>query len=405
MPQMTIKSNNLYVINNATASRQGPIKRVLFIVTVSEFGGAQKFLYNFLSNINLNNYEILLATGRDGDGKFTKAIEGLGIKTYKLNHLRRSIKPFDDFKAIGEIRRLITEFIPDSIFLNSSKAGAIGAIAAKKFPLTKVIYRIGGWQFNDPLPWIIKKLYIYIEKFTAKYKDIIILNNAHDVKQAKDLKIKPKISIELIHNGIDTKNSNFVEKNEARLEILNKIKNGSGSAHQAKFIIGTIANFYKTKGLVYLIEAMSRIPEEKKAISVIIGDGLEKENLKSKIEELGLKNKVFLVGKIQDASKYLKAFDIFILPSVKEGSPWTILEAMSAKLPIIATTVGGIPEMIEDGKSGLLVSPRDSKKLAKAINEILTNYSLQNQLSIGAHQKVLFSFDQEKMIKKIEGVL
>jgi len=150
------------------------------------------------------------------------------------------------------------------------------------------------------------------------------------------------------------------------------------------------------------LEAIKRLPDDLPAISVIIGEGSERNYLKNLIKEKGIKNKVFLTGSLDNAWKYLKAFDVFVLPSVKEGFPWTILEAMAAKLPIVATNVGAIPEIIESGKNGFMVQPKDPEAIKKAIEEILSNDKLQQELGIQAHQTVLFKYDLDRMVKQIE---
>jgi len=388
--------------NDNIRDKKGPKKRVLFIITLLEGGGAQRFLYNFISHLNQEKYKILLAAGTDGYNKFLHKLEGIGIPTQDLYFLKRDISFYRDYRAIDEIKKLIKDFNPDVLFLNSSKAGALGSMAGKAFPMLKIIYRIGGWSFNDPVPWYRRFIYILVEKYTAKYKDIIIVNNKHDFDQAKKLKINPRKALKLIHNGIDLKKIKFIEQSKARLEIIRKISGQGGNVFKAKYIIGTIANLYKTKGLEYLLEAIKRLPNDLPVISVIIGDGNERNYLKKIIKEKGIKNKVFLTGSLDNAWKYLKAFDLFILPSVKEGFPWTILEAMAAKLPIIATNVGAIPEIIKSGKNGFMIKSKDPEAIKKAIEEILSNYKLQQELGIQAHQTVLFKYDLDRMVKKIE---
>ena len=112
-----------------------------------------------------------------------------------------------------------------------------------------------------------------------------------------------------------------------------------------------------------------------------------------------------MIGALNDAFQYLKAFDVFVLPSVKEGFPWSLLEAMAAKLPIIATSVGAIPEVIESGKNGVLVEPKNSKAIAESITTVLSNDKLRQELGIQAHQTVLFKFSLEKMVREVEDLL
>lgn len=385
-----------------------PKKRVLFVVTQSELGGAQRFLCELMSRLDRNKYGILVAAGKDGDGEFLGILRNMGVSTLSLRFLRRKIGLYDDFRGYLEVRGLIRDFKPDTLFLNSSKAGVIGSLAARIFPCLKVIYRIGGWSFNDPMPWLVRRFYILAEKYTAKFKDVIIVNSQRDLEQAKKLKIRPRQSIELIHNGVDSYKLEIFGKDEAKIKLFEKLPQRQRGFLHAKIVVGTVANFYKTKGLKYLVEAAKIInadQEMKEAVFVIIGDGTEREKLELQIKESGIKNKVFLTGKLPDARKYLAAFDIFVLPSVKEGFSWALLEAMAAKLPVVATNVGAAPEIIEDGKNGFLVEPRKPELLAQKIKELTDDEHLRREFGIQAHQTVVLKFDLNKMLEKVEELL
>ena len=378
-------------------------KKVLFLITQSGLGGAQRFLVNLTSELDKSKYDIVIAAGPNGNWEFFKEFEKSKITTHKLRHARRNISFIEDWQAIFEIRKLIKNFGPDVLFLNSSKTTLWGPMAVnfpkRLNPAPKIIYRIGGWSFNDPRSTFGKWLWKTLEKYSAGYKDIIIVNNSYDLEQAKKLNIKPRDKIMLIHNGIDLRKLEFLPKDEAK-EKLGIKKDG--------IVIGTIANFYPAKGLKYLLEAIKilTIDYGQSTIScVIIGEGNERRAIESKVKEYGIENNVVLTGQIPDAKKYLKAFDIFVLPSVKEGFPWAVLEAMAAKLPIVATRVGAIPEIIEDSKNGFIVEPNNPGQLAKAIKKLLANEHLRQEFGIEAHQTVLFKFDEDRMIKQIEKLL
>ncbi len=377
-------------------------KAILFIVTLNEIGGAQRFLASLISNLNLEKYDITAAAGDNSTGDFLKLFEN-PIKTYLIKNLKRDPNLFSDIRAIFEIRQLIKKSGAEVVFLNSSKAGFIGSLAAPKN--VKVIYRIGGWSFNDPWPKWKKWLWVRLEKISAKWKDVIIVNNKHDFDQAQKLKIKPRGRLALIHNGLDVYKTELLQKDEARMKLFEKIAKYSGKVFQAKYIIGSIANFYPTKGLKYLIEAARNFKDRDDILFLIIGGGEERESLREQIQKAGLQNKVFLAGQLENGSKYLSAFDIFVLPSVKEGFPWALIEAMSAKLPVIATNVGAVPEIIENGKNGFMVEPGNSDQIAEKIKTILADDRLRLELGIQAHQTVLFKFPLDKMARQIEDLL
>ena len=356
-------------------------------------GGAQRFLYDFITRLNPNNYEILAAAG--GKGELLAKLEKKNIKTAFIKHFS-NIPGVKNILAFFEILFLIKNFKPEILYLLSSEAGFSGAIAGSLYRLLsrrkmKIIYRIGGWAFKEPRNIIIKKVYLLAEKISAPFKDTIITNSEFDRQLAIKNKIAKPEKIVAIYNGLDVENLKFLSKEEAK-KLLG-LNNG--------IVIGIIANLYKNKGLEYLIYAVAKIknPELK---FVIIGDGPEKENLKRLIEKTHLENSVFLIGYIDNAYRYLKAFDIFVLPSVKEGQPWTILEAMAAETPIVATNIAGIPEMLENEKSGLLVEPADSNALALAIEKMLTHTSLAKECANNAALKVRNQFGVENMMRENE---
>ena len=369
-------------------------KRVLFVITQEEFGGAQRFLYELATRLDPEKYETLVAAGESGKGDFLRSLAEKNLNTKTLRFLKREINPFIDLLALIELAVLIRRFKPDILHLNSSKAGVLGSIAG--FKKTKVIYRIGGWSFNDPWPWWKKKLFAAAEKMTAGLKDTITVNNKNDHEQAIKLKIRRREGLKLIHNGIDALKTEFLSRDEARLKL---------KVSQADLIVGTIANFYPTKGLEHLIEAFHILNSKSQVLSpklLIIGDGQERKNLESRISSYGLEKDIILLGQIPEAHKYMKAFDIFVLPSVKEGFPWAVLDAMAAKLPIVATNVGALPEIIESGKNGILVEPKNPQRLAESLKYLLVNERTRQELGIQAHQTVLFKFPVEKMVRETE---
>lgn len=375
-------------------------KKILFIVTQSDFGGAQRYIFDLATNLNPNNFEIAIAAGLDGDKTLFKRLKDKNIKTFLLKNLKRNINPISDLSALFEIRNLIKKFKPDIIHLNSAKAGILGSLASYKLQTKnyKLIYTAHGWVFNEPLPAWQRNLYIFLEKFTAQFKDKIICVSDYDRQIALEYHIAPENKLITINNGINRFNLNFLTRKQSIEFFESRIKNYE-LRDGKHFLIGCVANLYPTKGLKYLIKAAQHISES--YILFIIGDGPERKNLESRIMNYELKDKIFLLGNLPDAYQYLKAFDIFVLPSVKEGFPYVILEAMAAGLPIISTNVGGIPEVIKNDENGLIAPPKNSLALAKRINYLLKNQSLAKKLG-KENLKLIKDFSLEKMVKETE---
>ena len=386
--------------------------KILFIVTQSEFGGAQKYIYEIATHLNPDKYKITVAAGIQGNNKHSllSRLRKKGIKTYLIKHLKREINPYYDLRAFFEIEQLIKTEKPDIIFLNSTKAGFLGSMAAHCSKLKiPVIYRIGGWAFNEPKSYLIKKFYLLTEKISAPWKDIIINNSKFEKDQAIKLGIKPKKEIVTIYNGIDFNQEIFLEKNKAKNILLKKIKKIKPEIELLdKKIVGTIANLYFNKGLISLIEAAEQLfysPYLRKNLDfIIIGQGRQEKHLRKLIKKYDLENDVFIINDLPNASRYLKAFDIFVLPSLKEGMPWAVLEAMTAGLPIIATKVGALPEMlISNSKQyGFLIKPNQPKHLAEAILNLIHNSKFRKKMGKLAQKQVKEKFNLEKMVESTE---
>jgi len=372
--------------------------KILFVVTQSEFGGGQRFLFNLNSNIR-DEYQTLVCVGADGGGEFLEALQHAQIPCQRVLHLRRAIRPLDDIRCVLDLARVIRECSPEIIFLTSSKSGVLGTLAAMLARLQggrfTLIYRID-WAFNDPRPAIERKMYAVVEKFLSKFRDIILQNDRFDLQSARRHGIKPRLGFKVMHNGIDIERLRFLERSEAHAFFSDKLH---VDLRAFDVVIGNTANYYRTKGLTYLIEAMALLVKTVNAACIIVGEGTERTRLQELIRSLGLEGRVFLAGQLPEASRYLKAYDIFAFSSVKEGFPWAILEAMAAGLPIVATRVGAMPEVIEDGTSGWLVDPADAGQLADKLQWFCTHREALSQFGKSAKQRVQQQFTLARLLE------
>jgi len=362
------------------------MKKILYLVTQSDFGGAQKYVYDLATNIS-KNYDIIVAGGEQCQrGELAKKLKEKHITYHPISHLKRAILPVSDFLAFWQIVKLIKQEKPNIIHLNSTKISILGSLAGRWCSVQKIIFTAHGWIFNEDLSLFKKTLYKILEKFTAKFKTNIICLSEFEKNNTIKNKIASADKISIIHNGQEQ--INFLSREQAR-EKLNIAKN--------TIAIGSIGNLYKNKGYEYLIKAIKKMQIADCRLQ-IIGNGPERDNLELRINTA--KN-IKLSGNIENASQYLQAFDIYVCSSIKEGMPYTILEAMQAGLPIVSTNVGAIPEMITNNKHGLLVEPKNSKALAEKIQYLIDNPDVAKHLGENAKEKVR-EFSLEKMIEKTE---
>lgn len=357
--------------------------RILYLITQADGGGAQNYALALAQN-----FRGAIAAGREA-GELFEAAEKNGLKTFRLNHLKRNINPYHDLMAIWEIRQLIQTYQPDILHLNSSKAGILGSFAGIGLK-TKIVFTAHGFVFNEPLPWPVRALYIVLEKAASRCRDCVITVSEKDRTAALRHKIIAPEKIVTIHNGLPA--LNFLPP-ETAAEQLNLPKN--------LFLFATIANFYKTKGLHILVDAVTLLKQEVKnqCKFVIFGNGPEEQNIKLRLKNSGLAGNFLLLGKTNQAYQYLKAFNAFLLPSLKEGFPYVILEALAAGLPILATTAGGLPEAVDE--AGLLVKPGNAAELAEKIGQMVFNQNLRTQLADKARERSQL-FTLQKMLSETE---
>ncbi|MFH0955618.1 MAG: glycosyltransferase family 4 protein [Candidatus Falkowbacteria bacterium] len=374
--------------------------KILYFITQSEFGGAQRYVFDLANNLK-GDFQVAVALGEQGNnGKLAKILQENNIEHFVIPHLKRNLSPINDLLAFFQIIKLIKNYQPDIIHLNSSKISVLGSMACL-FTKPKTVYTVHGWVFNEPLPAWLKYFYLYAEKFTAGFKNKIICVSEFDRQMALKYKIALENKLVTIHNGIAP--INFYSKEEAK-KVISRVM--SCELRAAGLLIGSIGNLYKTKGFKYLIEAANILINKDKmpATFLIIGDGSERKNLKNLIKKYNLKNNFILAGQIDEAAKLLKVFDIYACSSVKEGLSYTLIEAMQAGLPIAATEVGGNPEIIENSKTGLLVKPAEAQNLANALEKLINDKNLAASLGEKAKQNVSQKFGLEKMVEKTRKV-
>ena len=253
-------------------------RRIFCLITQGELGGAQQFVVQLAKNLNHERFVLHVVWGSDSDPALARRLPP-GVSHAVAHNLVRDISPVRDLRAVSEVRTMMRTFKPDVVLCISSKAGFVGARAAlgllSVLPDLKVIYRIGGWSFNDPASAWKRRLYLAMERLSARWKDIIVVNSAYDLDQAHALGIRPRQRVIRIYNGVDPFTP-MTELSTARAFVTSRIpeqyRPGTGTR-----IVGTVANFYPAKDIPTFIAAASRIGGDVRF--VVIGDGPQRAHL------------------------------------------------------------------------------------------------------------------------------
>lgn len=361
--------------------------KIIYIIYSLEFGGAQKVIASYVKNLSKQNYELSVCAIRQG-GPMKKVLEGLGARVFILNkRIGFSIKII--FKLINLLKK--GNF--DIIHLHDHTANkwvvpVVLMLGIKRIVRTEHV--ILDKRRNEKVyPWI----YMFLNLFNKKI--IAVSEFVKNFHSEKDYLNKNKYVT--IYNGIKCEEfTPTVDKTKLRREL---------GLEEARYVVGNIGRLHEAKGQRYLLEAANLIlHDEPSTHFVIIGDGPLKSVLVNYSKELGISERVIFSGVREDIANMMNLIDIFVLPSLWEAHPITILEAMAAGKPVVATNVGGNEETIIDGITGFIVPPKDPESLANAILTLIRDVELSRQMGVKGREWVRKNFDECKMIEKTQKI-
>lgn len=373
-------------------------RKIIYCITKANWGGAQKYVFDLATSVDPKLYDVAVLVGQDGT--LVERLKANNIRTIVLGNLSRDVSAFRDFWAFLQILKVFYKEKPWIIHLNSSKMALLGALAGRILRVPKIIFTGHGWAFNEDRSRLQKKIIYYLHKLTIALAHKTIAVSEQTKNQIQGGKFLARKMV-VIRNGIGK--VDFLNMEVARAKILEKLP--SDLDLKNKVWLGTVSELHKNKGLKYLIEAMHLLDtliddQTNLPLVIIIGDGERREKLQERINRYNLQSNIFMVGRVEEAEKYLQAFDIFTLTSITEALPYVLLEAGQAGLPIVASAVGGIPEIITDKQNGLLVPPKDSEEIKKAVEFLMDNPEQRLAFGGAIQKKIRASFDKEIMIKK-----
>ncbi len=297
------------------------------MITKSNWGGAQRYVFDLATALPKGQFDVSVALG--GNGLLAQKLQLAGIVVYHSTAMSRDVSFNKDVQSFFELYRLFTKGQPDVVHLNSSKAGALGALAARMAGVTTIIFTAHGWPFGEKRSALSRSVIWLASWITALLSSKVICVSEHDLHQAQKMPFITNKAVR-IYNGIDI---------HAPL--------GDGGTIRKAFppnvsITGTVGELNKNKNQIALLK---KARNDASMYVAIVGEGEDRAMLERVLFEYGLKDRVKLFG-FMPASEVLKGFDTFALPSLKEGLPYVLLEAKAAGLPIEANPVGGIPEIL-----------------------------------------------------------
>lgn len=333
-----------------------------------------------------------------GPGLDSLGAEGFGVAPIEI---ARSYNVFRHARSFLELVRFLRRERFDVVHAHTPVAGLIGRVAAKLAGVPVIIYTSHGFYFHEGMGRPARLPFVWLERFGAALSDLIIVVSAEDLAAAARERIAPARKVVHVPNGADPER--FGRGRFAAEAAAFRREHAIGDAP----VVGFVGRIVIEKGVIELVRAVAitrrSIPDVR---LVMVGAPLPSDRDDCWNEavrlggELGLGGSLILTGYRRDVPALLAAFDLFALPSYREGMPYALLEAMASALPVVATDIRGCREEVADGVTGLLVPPRDVEALAGAIVEILSSADRGARMGAAGRERIVSTFDERALVAR-----
>ncbi len=361
--------------------------KIMQITHDLNYGGLQKLVVDISKNLDKSRYQVSVCALREG-GPLEEGLLKEDIRIIKLPPSNNGA----DYLSFWKLYKIFKEEKPDIVHTHNTQPFVEGGVAAILAKVPVHIHTDHGRQFPD------KRRYMFAEWVFSHFANQMVAvseNLKEDISRYEGIRLD---KIKVILNGINgSKYNNKIDKNKKRREL--------GIDNKHNIILGFVGRLSPEKGLTYLIKAMEALVKEfPNLLLLIAGEGELLKELKREAIALGIEQNIRFLGPRSDINEILGIFDIFVLPSLREGLPLVLLEAAAASLPIVATDVGGNKQVVKHGANGLLIRHGDVDSLYNAVKKLIIDEGMRKEFGSKSHDLFINNFTIEKMIKKYETI-
>ncbi|HEV8335730.1 MAG TPA: glycosyltransferase family 4 protein [Candidatus Polarisedimenticolia bacterium] len=369
--------------------------RVCHVITLLELGGAQQNTLYTVAHLDRRRFEPALAAGRGGllDDE-AKSISDL--RTFFVPELIREAEPWSDFRALVRLTAIFRAARPDIVHTHSSKAGILGRWAAHLAGVPAIVHSVHGFGVTPGQSrlkrWVFGRLEAATAPVTTRFLAVSRANLADGVRRG----FFPRNRVALLRSGVDLASfRNGISPGDLRARL--------GIAAAAP-IAGMVACLKPQKAPLDYVEVASRVAARIPAAHfLLIGDGELRPGVEEAVRREQLEGRFHLLGWRRDIPSIMRNLSVLVLTSLWEGLPRVIPEAMAAGVPVVATRVDGIPEVVRDGETGYLAEPHDVDTLARRVAELLACSDLRLRMGTEARAAV-GEFDIDAMVRSQEAL-
>ncbi len=379
----------------ATADRV----RVLRVIARLNIGGPALHATLLTERLDPCRYDSVLLTGSEerAEGNYLELVGKSVQQMVVVPSLGREIRPWRDVITFVRILRLIRRMRPEIVHTHTAKAGVLGRLAARLAGVPVIVHTYHGHVLQGYFPPAKNRLFVRIERALARWTDRLLAVSEAVRRDLLDLGIGTPDQLTVVPLGLDLDRFMACEtlRGQLRAEL------GIGDAPT----VGIVARLVPIKAHEVFFHAAALVARAVPASRfVVVGDGERRSELEDLVVSLGLANRVRFLGWRRDLDRIYSDLDVVALSSKNEGSPVSLIEAMAAACAVVATRVGGVPDLIEDGVNGYLVPSGDPSAMATAVSSLLTDPERRAEMGRAGRKRVGQAFSVERLVRDVDAL-
>ena len=373
--------------------------RVLHVLTNLAYAGAQLGTANVCIGVSRHEFDIHVAYSSHGAESHLDTqtlptrLRNEGIACYDIPVMRRPVSPVYDLLAFSRLRRLIRKLRPDIVHTHMSKAGILGRLAARAERVPCIVHTVHGWSFYSVSSPAARRVFVFLERACARVTHRMVAVSQKLIEDGQCHGISA-CTYSVARSGVDIKA--FVSDRSDPATVRKEINIPVDAR-----VLGTVMSLSAAKAPLDFVAVAAKVSKELPDVHfLVVGSGPLRDACVRRVQEERLSEKVHFVGLRRDVPRLLRAMDVFVLTSHWEGLPRVVVEAMAAEIPVVATRVGAVPEVIVHESTGLLGAPGDVLQLTAHVVRLLSNPALAEWLAARAKDQDLERFETAAAVKQ-----
>jgi glycosyltransferase involved in cell wall biosynthesis len=371
--------------------------RVAHVITRLILGGAQETVLLAAALADRSRFDPVVVTGPQTgpEGSLHEELAARGVEVIVVPELVRQVSPWDDLRSVRTLALLFRRLQVDVVHTNSSKAGVVGRLAARRAQVPRVLHTVHGWPFHDHQHPAAAAMWRALERRTAPlaYR-LVVVAESDRVKGLAAGVGRPEQYV-TVRSGLEL--SLYRADSATRVEVRSEL-----GLPDDGLVLGAVNRLSPQKDPLTLVRGLARVLRERPDTRLLlVGEGPLRAEVEREAATLGVAQQVVMTGLRRDVPRLLAAMDVFVSASRWEGLPRTVLQAMATGLPVLATTADGVVDVVQDGQTGLLVPSGDAAALGRAAVRLADDPGLRDALADRARLRVP-EFDAGRMVRELE---